>query len=81
MLGIGATISWPPNKFKMEDILQKMNNLFHLILSVKVQEATASNTEWLNDDLKQHITASKEVPELDWFDSYTEKPERGFDSH
>lgn len=50
----------------MEDILQKTNNLFPSdSWSVKVQEATASNTEWLNDDLKQHITASKVVPELD----------------
>ena len=54
------------SKFKMEDILQKTNNLFPSdSWSVKVQEATASNTEWLNDDLKQHITASKVVPELD----------------
>lgn len=68
----------------MEDmvtILPKMNNLFPSdSWLVKVQETTASNTKWLNDDVKQHITAGKEVPELDW--SHTrENLKRGFDSY
>lgn len=47
---------------------------------VKVQETTASNMKWLNDDVKEHITAGKEVPELDW--SHTrENLKRGFDSY
>ena len=50
----------------MVTILQKTNNLFPSdFWLVTVQEIAASNTKWLNDDIKQHITAGKEVPELD----------------
>lgn len=47
------------NNFKREDvitILQKMNNAFIFYSwSVKVQEMNSANTNYLNDDVKQHL--------------------------